>query len=135
MTTPPAHAAALGELLAALRARGVADPLSAPLAALEVPLRSLLPEPFDLEQPGHAAIALGLGALVGAKLAAERGAFWFPQREAEGGAALGFPEVLLEVRPVELAASALADRSVDELHRFVSALSSRLAAVRNPPGL
>lgn len=76
------------------------------------------------------AVAVLLAAMFAKKVIDEHGAFWFTQREAPLGAALGFPDVFLTLFPVKLAEAALAVGDVGTLDEHLLELRDSLN--RNP---
>lgn len=126
-STPPLFQQALAHLAAAAKQHGVAafDPLTTPFARLQ-PLVGKLPDN---------GLLIVLGAMLGARIANEHGAFWFPQREATLGAALGFPDALIAVTPLDLAQRALATGDLAALDRQEQELRTSLAAARGDQSL
>lgn len=70
--------------------------------------------------------AVILAAAFARKLAAVHGAFWFMQREAPLGLALGFPDVLLSLSPVALAEAALEQGDIGVLDTRLRELDESL---------
>jgi hypothetical protein len=97
---------AMAHIARVARDRGVPfDEASTPFAAL-APLVAHVPRgPF----------VISLAALWSARVMSEHGAFWFPQREALLGAALGLPNALLALSPVELAQAAMENNNLADL--------------------
>jgi hypothetical protein len=120
-TAPPFVAAALAELAAAAADARIAafDPLATSFARLQ-PL---------LGRVASNKLQLLLGAMWGARLQ-QHGALWFPHREAALGAALGLPDVMLTVFPLELAAAAVAAGDLAALDRREAELGASLRAAR-----
>src|SRR4051812_13135638 len=95
------------ELGRALGQGGVSDPLKLPWALIDPPFQKLLGGPFDPVNTAHRRLALGLTALVGERLVESGAFFWFPLRDAVGGASLGSPDAVFTVSPGTLASAAL----------------------------
>lgn len=126
--TPPVYEQALHALDTACKQGGVTrfDPLRTPFAEVAPVVDRLLGAPFDPDNAKHKAVALGLAAMLGERLKDEHGAFWFSQREAPFGAAMGFPNLMLVLSPLDLVEAALReegaaalDRRLDELRESV----------------
>lgn len=134
--TPPRLEAAREQLLASLRAvekKGV-DPLAASWAELEQGVIKLLRGPFHLEQPEHQLIALGLAAIFGDRLARDLGAFWYPNREAPEGAAMGFPEALVMLSPFGAVAESLRMAQLPHLDEVSQEIRSSVGRVKLSAG-
>src|SRR5688572_24095000 len=71
------------------------DSATASWAEIEKSVIKLLGGPFRIEQPEHQLIALGLAGIFADRLEKEAGAFWFPNRDAQEGASLGFPDAVI----------------------------------------
>ena len=121
-TTPHIFDQALAHLAAAAKQHGVEpfDPLTTTFAELQ-PLVDKVP---------HNGLLVVLGAMLGARTAKEHGAFWFPQREATLGAALGLPDALVAITPLDLVQGALASGDLSELDRREEELRASLAKAR-----
>ncbi len=119
---PEIFSRALAHIEVVARDRGVAfDAATTPFAAL-TPLTAHVPRgPF----------VISLAALWSERAMKEHGAFWFPQREAPLGAALGLPDALLALAPVELAQSALEKNNLADLDDRARELRESLARARD----
>ena len=118
-TTPPIFEQALAHLTDACKEYGVEsfDPLRTPFAKLQA-LVGRVP---------HNGLLIVLGAMLGKRITEEHGAFWFPQREAPLGAALGLPDALLAIAPLDLVDEALRAGSLEQLDRSEAALRDDIA--------
>src|SRR5690348_8697333 len=101
---------ALQQLLAGFKAVGLPelDPLKSPWPELEKGVARLLGGPLDLQNPQHQAVALGVAAALGVRLAQQDGAFWAQNRESPDGLIMGFPESIIMLSPFGAAMDALA---------------------------
>lgn len=104
MFHPRMHPAALEHLQ---RTCADLDVKRASAAELEAPLRTAMKGTYDPSNDAHKALALGLAAWMGIKLQEALGAFWFPNREAPWGWAVGLPQAVVAVSPWELVQDAL----------------------------
>ncbi len=89
---------------------------------IEKSIIKLLGGAFRVERPDHQAIALGVSGLLAGHFSQQQGAFWFPNREALEGAALGFPDALMVLAPFGAAVDALSRGNLtllDEMERDV----------------
>jgi hypothetical protein len=106
---PPQARAALEQLrqaLGSVEGREV-DPLTAPWREVETGVIKLLGGAFNADDPTHGAIAFMIGSAWAGRVTRDLGAFWFPHRGAPGGAALGFPDAVVMISPLEMAVRAL----------------------------
>ncbi len=132
LSAPPHIAAAIEQLKAAIRAvdgRKI-DEQSTPWAEIEKSIIKLLGGAFKIERPDHQAVALGLAGIYAARLASQQQAFWFPNREALEGAALGFPDALLVVSPFGAVTEALSRGDLSKLDTFAKEIGASLAQAR-----
>ncbi len=129
---PPQLAAARAQLEAVLEQveKRRVDLLAAPWAEIEKAAIKVLGGPFQLDQPEHQMIALGLAAAFGARLAVEHKAFWFPSRESPEGAAIGFPEALISLSPFGAVLDALMASKLDRLDEVAKEIRTSLAQVK-----
>lgn len=119
---PPIFARAMAHLAGVARDQKIAfDVDTTPFAAL-APLVTHVP---------RAPLVLSLAALWAARASKEHGAFWFPQREAPLGAALGLPDALVALAPVELAQAALDKNRLAELDDRARELRESLSRARD----
>lgn len=129
---PPQLAAAraqLEQVFEQLEKRKV-DLVATPWAELEKSVIKVLGGPFVLNKPEHQVVALGLAAALGARLAAEHKAFWFPSRESPEGAAVGFPEALIMLSPFGAVIDALMASKLDRLDEVTKDIRTSLAQVK-----
>jgi hypothetical protein len=129
---PPHIIAATEQLKAAIRAvdRREIDEQSTPWLEIEKSVIKLLGGPFRIERPDHQVVALGLAGIYAARLIKDQQAFWFPNREALEGAALGFPAALLVVSPFGSVAEALSRANLSKLDDFAKEVGTSLAQAR-----
>src|SRR5262249_12473213 len=122
-------------LKAAIRAvdKREIDELSTPWPEIEKSVIKLLGGAFEIRRPDHQAIALGLAAIYAARLASEHRAFWFPNREALEGGALGFPDALMMVAPFGAVAEALSRGTLARLDEVRTEVRAALAKARFSP--
>src|SRR5229473_2601842 len=129
---PPHIASALEQIKSAIRSvdgRSI-DELTTPWAEIEKSIIKLLGGAFRIDRADHQTIALGLAGMYAARLSKQHQAFWFPNREALEGAALGFPEALLVVSPFGAVAEALSRGDLAKLDAFASEIAASLAQAR-----
>jgi len=106
------------------------DLAKASWADIERSLIKLLGGAFKLDRPEHQTLALGVAAVFASRLMAEMGAFWFPQRDALEGAALGFPEALLTLSPFGAVLDALSQSKLTRLDDLTAELRKSLASAK-----
>src|SRR5260370_1032450 len=129
---PPHIASAIEQIKSAIRSvdgRSI-DELTTPWAEIEKSIIKLLGGAFRIDRADHQTVALGLDGMYAARLIQEHQAFWFPNREALEGAALGFPEALLVVSPFGAVAEALSRGDLPKLDAFASEIAASLAQAR-----
>jgi hypothetical protein len=97
---------------------------------LEKSIIKLLGGAFRLERPEHQAIALGVSGLLAAHLHQQQGAFWFPNREALEGAAIGFPDALMVLAPFGAAVDALSRGNLALLGEMEKEIGRSISQVR-----
>ena len=129
---PPQLAAARAQLEAVIEQveKRKVDLLTAPWAEIEKAVIKVLGGPFQINQPEHQVIALGLAASFGARLAVEHKAFWFPSRESPEGAAIGFPDALIMLSPFGAVLDALTASKLDRLDDVAKDIRNSLAQVK-----
>ena len=91
-------------------------------AEIEKSVIKILGGAFKVDRADHQAIALGLSGVVAGHLQEQHNAFWFPNREALEGAALGFPDALMVLAPFGATIDALARGNLgllDEMEKEV----------------
>jgi hypothetical protein len=103
------------------------DLLHAPWAEVEKSVIKVLGGAFAIDNPEHQAVALGLAAALGERLAETDKAFWFPNREAPEAAMVGFPEALLMLSPFGAAADALGRGNLSMLDTVMANVRSSLS--------
>jgi hypothetical protein len=131
-TAPPHIAAALEQIKSAIRSvdgRSV-DEQTTPWAEIEKSIIKLLGGAFRIDRADHQTVALGLAGMYAARLINQHQAFWFPNREALEGAALGFPEALLVVSPFGAVAEALSRGDLPKLDSFAKEIAASLTQAR-----
>jgi len=132
---PPHLAAALEQVQAALT-QALGKPvnlLSDPWAEVERGVARLLGGAFDPSKPEHTAVALGLGAAFGERLAEPDQGFWFPNRDAPESAMVGFPDAVLMLSPLGAAAEALGQSKLELLDTIAADIRKALAQARFAP--
>jgi hypothetical protein len=97
---------------------------------IEAGVIKLLGGPFRADRPEHQVVALGLAALLGARLAKEHGAFWFPSRESPEGASIGFPEALIMLSPFGAVLDALMASKLSRLEDVTKDIRGALGRVK-----
>jgi hypothetical protein len=105
---------------------------------IEKSIIKLLGGAFRVERPDHQAIALGVSGLLAEHFNQQLGAFWFPNREALEGAALGFPDALMVLAPFGAAVDALARGNLallDEMEKDVRRSISQVRFSAIQPGV
>ncbi len=129
---PPQLAAARAQLDAVLEQveKRKVDLLTTPWAEIEKSVIKVLGGPFQVDQPEHQMIALGLAASFGARLAVEHKAFWFPSRESPEGAAIGFPDALIMLSPFGAVIDALMASKLERLDDVSKDIRTSLAQVK-----
>ncbi|HVE85621.1 MAG TPA: hypothetical protein VND93_22360 [Myxococcales bacterium] len=106
------------------------DLMKASWAEIEKSVIKLLGGAFKVDRPEHQTVALGVAAVFAARLSEELGAFWFPQRDALEGAALGFPEALITLSPFGAALDALSMSKLQRLEELTAELRKQVAAAK-----
>ena len=106
------------------------DLLKESWADLEKVAVKVLGGPFHLDRPEHQVVALGLASALGERLAADHGAFWFPNRDTPEGAALGFPDALITLAPFTAVIEALSAAKLERLEDLTKEIRASLAQVK-----
>jgi len=106
------------------------DLYKASWADIEKAVIKLLGGGFQVGRSEHQAIALGLTGVFSAHLQEQHGAFWFPNREALEGAALGFPDALLVLSPFGAVVEALSRANLAKLDEVAKDIGRSLSQVR-----
>lgn len=129
---PPQVELAIGELAKALRAAEgrELDPLTASWDEIEKGVIKLLGGAFTPQNPTHQSVALMIASAFAERLCREFDGFWFQSREAPEGAALGFPDALCVVSPLEVSMQALGRGSLPLLDKVAADLRGALAKAR-----
>lgn len=133
---PPHLQAAFEHLQESLKAaeKKAVDPVTTSWADLEKSVIKVLGGAFDLENPEHQAVALGLAGALGQRFSVSDGAFWFPNRESPEGAMLGFPAALIMLSPFGAVVDALSQSKLGKLEEVTQDLRRSLAQVKFAPG-
>lgn len=106
------------------------DLLKAPWAEVETAALKLLGGTFDVNNPNHQGLALGLAGAFAERMAEEHGAFWFPNRDSPEGATLGFPEAIIMLSPFGAVMDSLAQRKLAKLEDLAADIRRSLGQVR-----
>jgi hypothetical protein len=106
------------------------DPMTAEWSAIERGLARLLGGAFDLQNPNHRGLAFLVAAALGERLARDLGGFWFPNRAAPAGAAIGFADAVIVISPLELALQALGRAQLSLFDQVKSDLGEALTQAR-----
>jgi hypothetical protein len=104
------------------------DVLHLPWGELEKVVIKLLGGGFNIEQPEHQALAMGLAAVVGERLGESDQAFWFPNRESPEAAMVGFPSAILMLSPLSTVLEALSKSQLTLLESVFADVRRSLAA-------
>jgi len=102
----------------------------APWAEIEKSVIKILGGAFKVDRADHQAIALGLSGVVAGHLQEQHNAFWFPNREALEGAALGFPDALMVLAPFGATIDALARGNLGLLEEMEKEVRRSFSQVR-----
>lgn len=128
-----AAVAELQRLLAQVDTREL-DPLTASWSDIEPAVARLLGGPFDQSQQGHRMVAMLLAAAFGARITSELGGFWFINRSAPDGAAVGFSDAVVMISPLEVVVQALSRAQLRMLEEVAKELRSVLGRARLSAG-
>jgi hypothetical protein len=109
------------------------DLLKAPWADLEKTAAKVLGGPFNVQKPEHQAVAGGLAAAFGERLAEGDGGFWFPNRESPEGAMVGFPDAILMVSPMGAVMDCLGKAQLPRLDEIAADIRKALAQAKFGP--
>ena len=99
-------------------------------AEIEKSVIKLLGGAFRVDRADHQAIALGLSGVFADHLQGQHHAFWFPNREALEGAALGFPDALMVLAPFGAVVDALVRGNLGLLDEMEKDIGRSLSQVR-----
>jgi hypothetical protein len=129
--TAPTHPA-VAQLREAFRAveLGDVDPMTAPWSTVEAGIARMLGGPFTPDSQEHATIATLVAATFGERIRRDLAGFWFPNRAAPGGVAIGFAEAPMMLSPLELVLQALARARLSMLEDVTKDLGGTLARAR-----
>jgi hypothetical protein len=130
--TPPQIQAALDHFSKALQAaEGVElDPLTARWPDIEKAVIKLLGGSFDPRSQAHQNLAFMVASALAERLRRDLGAFWFRNRSAPQGAALGFPPGVVVFSPFGAAMQALSRAKLGMLDDAANELRTVLAQAR-----
>lgn len=106
------------------------DLLKTPWAELEKSVIKLLGGPFNMGQPAHQAVALGVAGILGERMIDEFKAFWFPNRDSVEGAAIGFPDGIIMLSPFGAAVDALTRGKLELLDGILGDIRRSLAQAK-----
>ncbi|MCY0995759.1 hypothetical protein OWM54_01270 [Myxococcus sp. MISCRS1] len=109
------------------------DLLKAPWADVEKAVAKVLGGPFQVNQPEHQTLALGLAGAFAMRLIMEHQAFWFPNRDSPEGATLGFPEAIIMLSPFGAAMDALGQSKLSRLDDLAGDIRVRWARPASAP--
>jgi len=106
------------------------DPLTAEWSALEPGIARLLGGAFNPQNPNHGGVAFLVAAALGERLCRDLNGFWFPNRAAPAGAAIGFADALIVVSPLDVALQALSRAQLGLFEQVKKDLSEALGQAR-----
>jgi len=106
------------------------DVLKTPWPEIEKSVVKILRGAFQVNKPDHQMMAVALAGVLGARLSAELGAFWFPNRDALEGASMGFQEALIMLQPFGAVADALGSGNLAKLDALIADIRRTLAQTR-----
>lgn len=134
--TPPQVLHNLDQFRDALRSveRMDVDPLTAPWEQLERSVIKLLGGAFSPQDQAHTGVAVMVASALAGRLSRDLGAFWFPHRATLEGAALGFPDAMMVVSPLEVALQALSRSRLTLLDDVARDLKRALVEARTRGG-
>lgn len=135
--TPPQVQSNLDQFRQALHAvEGLqVDPLTAPWTEIERSVIKLLGGAFQPQNQNHTGVAVMVAAALAGRLSRDLGAFWFPHRATLEGAALGFPEAMMVVSPLEVTLQALSRARLALLDDVARDLKNAIAEARGRGGV
>jgi len=110
------------------------DLLQVSWAELEASALKLIGGTFQVNNPNHQGLALGLAGAFAERMANEHGAFWFPNRDSPEGATLGFPDAIIMLSPFGAVMDALGQGKLAKLEDLAADIRKSLAQVRFAPG-
>ncbi|MCP3064293.1 hypothetical protein LXT21_36530 [Myxococcus sp. K38C18041901] len=106
------------------------DLIKAPWGDVEKAVAKVLGGPFQVNQPEHQTLALGLAGAFAMRLIMEHQAFWFPNRDSPEGATLGFPEAIIMLSPFGAAMDALGQNKLSRLDDLAGDIRRSLGQAR-----
>lgn len=125
------HQAQLQVAAALEKSEGKAvDLLKAPWQDVEKAVIKLLGGPFQVNQPEHQTLALGLAGAFALRLIQEHQAFWFPNRDSPEGATLGFPDAIIMLSPFGAVMDSLGQGKLARLDDLASDIRRSLGQAR-----
>jgi hypothetical protein len=133
----PQHVHAAQAQLAATLEKSEGKPvdlLRTPWEELEKFIPKLLGAPFDPNNQNHQGLALALAGVFAERLSTSHEAFWFPNRDAPEGAALGFPEAIIMLSPFGAVMEAMMQGRLAKLDDLVKDLGNSLGQARFAAG-
>src|SRR5258706_4426635 len=115
--------------------RGELDPMTSSWSELEPAVARLLGGPFAPERDEHRAVAMLIAGTFGERVRRDLAGFWFPNRGALDGAAMGFPAAVIMFSPLEIALQGLQRarlQILDEVFENLGATVARATAEARP---
>lgn len=111
------------------------DLLKVPWAELEPMIPKLLGGAFEVNNPNHQGLALGLAGAFAERMFNEHQAFWFPNRDSPEGATLGFPDAVIMLSPFGAVMETLSQGGkLSKLEDLAADIRRSLGQVRFAPG-
>jgi len=131
-TVPPSVELAFQQLSEGLQQVGAndVDLMKSQWADIERGIARLLGGKLDMRRPEHQAVALGLAAAFGKRLAAEDGGFWAQNRESPDGLIMGFPDAVIMLSPFSAVMDALSRSNLARLEDVVKEIRTALGRAR-----
>ncbi|MCE9670392.1 hypothetical protein LY474_21560 [Myxococcus stipitatus] len=106
------------------------DLLKAPWGEVEKAVQKVLGGAFQINQPEHQTVALGVAGAFAMRLIQEHQAFWFPNRDSPEGATVGFPDAIIMLSPFGAAMDALGQGKLSRLDDLASDIRRSLGQAR-----
>jgi hypothetical protein len=111
------------------------DLLKVPWTEIEASIPKLLGGPFQVDNPNHQGLALGLAGAFAERMFNEHGAFWFPNRDSPEGATLGFPDAIIMLSPFGAVMESMAQGGkLSKLEDLAADIRRSLGQARFAPG-
>ncbi len=111
------------------------DLLKVPWTEIEASIPKLLGGAFQVNDPNHQGLALGLAGAFAERMFNEHGAFWFPNRDSPEGATLGFPDAIIMLSPFGAVMESLSQGGkLSKLEDLAADIRRSLGQVRFAPG-